>query len=299
MGTIGVLCARIRVEEKQIAAALAEAGASMQPIQPAALPMPPAQPVPLPPAPGLTGGLAGEMIVDRLQNRAVASAMTRLLRLHGATVLGAGLAAANDRLAVATALANAGLPRPACWLAPNDEAALAAVEVAGYPATLLPLAYDSRPIVLLDRDTAEAVTEHRMVLGAGVERVSLIQQGANLAATTVIVIDGRAVAAHGLDGATLSHSAIRVAEAAADAIDADICGVQIVESGNGPLVWDIDPVPDFRHAAPLGDRDAATAIAALAMTRVSASQSSGRANALRSSFARDMEEIRGDVILTA
>jgi glutathione synthase/RimK-type ligase-like ATP-grasp enzyme len=304
MGTIGVLCARIRVEEKQIAAALAEAGASMQPIQPAALPMPPAPPTPLPPAPALAGGLAGDIVIDRLQNRAVASAMTRSLRLHGATVIGAGLAASGDRLAVATALANAGVPRPACWFAPDDATALAAIEQAGYPATLLPLAYDSKPIILLDRDTAEAVTEHRMVLGSGVERVSLIQAGTNLAGAVIIVVGGRAVAAQTAEGATLPAAVIRVAEAAAVAVDADICGVQIIDGVQGPQVWDIDPAPDFRHASPIGSQSAAEAIAALATSRSAAHASDhatamASANALLSTFACDREEIRGDVILTA
>ncbi|MGI9252595.1 MAG: hypothetical protein ACR2J8_02530, partial [Thermomicrobiales bacterium] len=299
MGTIGVLCARIRVEEKQIAAALAEAGSSMQPIHPAALPMPPAPPVPLPPAPALAGGLAGEIVIDRLKSRAVASGFTRALRLAGTVVLGAGLAATSDRLAVATALASAGVPRPACWFAPDDETALAAIESGGYPSTLLPLAYDSPSVVLLDRDTAEAITEHRMVLGHGVERVSLVQLGSSIGGSLVIVVDGRAIAARVSDATTLSSRTLRIAEQAAAAIGADIAGVEIVDGPNGPLVWDIDPAPDFRHAAPLDGQSAAEAIAALAMSRAGAARPSGQATSPLASFAFDREEVRGDIILTA
>jgi hypothetical protein len=297
MGTIGVLCARVRVEEKQIVAALAEAGAPVQPVQPAALPLPPAPPVPLPPAPAMAGGLAGEIVIDRYKSRAVAAAAVRTMRLHGARVLGAGLAATGDRLAVAAALAGAGVPRPACWMAPDDQSALAAIEAAGYPATILPVAYDSAPVELLDRDTAEAVTEHRMVLGHGVERVALVQAGTTLGSSLVIIVAGHAVAATGAEGNALSAEALRVAEHAAVAIGAEIAGVRIVDAPGGPVAWDIDPVPDFRHAAPLGGQTAAEAIAALAMG--TASGTIERQAAAIEALAIGREGVRGDIVLTA
>ena len=81
-----------------------------------------------------------------------------------------------------------------CWLATGEESALAAVAEAGLPATLVPLARSGDPVVLLDHDTAEAVIEHRAVLGSGIECVSLIQAGHNLESALLLVVDGIAVA---------------------------------------------------------------------------------------------------------
>ncbi|MBW3612073.1 MAG: serine protease, partial [Actinobacteria bacterium] len=80
-------------------------------------------------------------------------------RALGAVTLDAGLAATGDRLAVATALATAGLPRPETRLACSPEAALLALAEFGYPGTLLPLAAGAPPVVLHDADAAEAVLE--------------------------------------------------------------------------------------------------------------------------------------------
>lgn len=299
MDKFGVLCTRIRVEEKQLTAALAEVGAPVQLIQPAALPMPPANPVPLPPAPALTGGLASDVLIDRLQNRAVGAATITSLRLYGADVLCAGIAATGSRLEVATALARAGVARPTCWFAPNDETALAAVEDAGYPATLLPLAFDSEPVILLDRDTAEAVTEHRAVLGSGIERVGLVQAGDNARSVLVIVVDGVAVAARSSNDVSLNRDALRLAEAAAVAIHADAVGIELVESPSGWVVWDVDPVPDFRHATPLNGQSAAQAIASLACRRVASRQRVAHPVGALTGWGLDREEVSGDVVLTA
>jgi len=271
MTAVGVLCARVRVEEKQVLAALAEAGAQGMPIPPAGLPLPPA---PLPPAPAQAGGLAGDadVLVDRVQDRAVAAALATVVRARGGIVLDAGIAASGDRLAVATALAQAGLPRPATWLATGEESALAAVAGTGLPATLVPLARSGAPVTLLDHDAAEAVIEHRAVLGSGIECVSLIQAGHNLESATLLVVDGVAVAVEAKGVSAVSPLAIRIAETAAGALGADIAGIELVETADGTVVWDVHPVPDFRHATPIGDRDAATAIAALAVRRALAAR---------------------------
>ncbi|MFM9105246.1 MAG: hypothetical protein ACKOWF_00935, partial [Chloroflexota bacterium] len=155
------------------------------------------------------------------------------------------------------------------------------------------------PIALLDRDAAEAITEHRMVLGSGIERLSLVQAGSGAHAAQVIVAGGRAVAVQGREGAAMEPAVLRLAEAAAAAIGADLCGVQIVDRGGGPLVWDIDPAPDFRHAAPVGGVTVAGAIAALALGQSGRAGAPDRAQAMLSAVTFDREEIRGAVILTA
>jgi hypothetical protein len=262
MGTVGVLCTRVRVEEKQVMAALAEAGLRPEPLQPAGLPLPPFPSpslTPTLPAAAMAGGLAGGVVLDRCHKRAVAAAVLSALRAHDVEVFDAGLAARGDRLAVATALARAGVPRPWTSLATTQESALAAVAQAGYPATLLPLPWDNAPVALLDEDAAEAVIEHRAVLGAGAESLAIVQQGTAHGAATVTVVGNEAIAVEGF----ASDEAIAVAEAAARALGADLIGVVVAETSAGPVAWDVLPAPDFRHARPLGGRSVADAIADL------------------------------------
>ena len=88
-----------------------------------------------------------------------------------------GIAATGDRLDVASALAAHGLPRPLTALCTSEDAGIEAVAAMGLPATLLPLDLKSTPIALLDRDAAEAVLEHRAVLGGVEGSLALIQAG--------------------------------------------------------------------------------------------------------------------------
>lgn len=264
---IGVLCARVRVEEKQLLAALAGAGVPAQPLPPATLPLPLS---PSPSGPSLTSGdgLATRVVLDRCQNRTVAAAVLPVWRALGAGVLGAGIAATGDRLAVATALAAAGLPRPTCRLACSEDAALAALAEIGYPATLLPLSPGAAPAVLCDRDSAEAVLEHRAVLGAAQDAISLVQAGipGTSQRATVVVVGGKAAGTIG--EAALPTAWAGLAEAAAVALGADVIGVEVAWTADGPAIWDICPVPEFRGATPLGHVTVAPAIAELAVCRL-------------------------------
>ncbi len=274
---IGVLCARVRVEEKQLLAALAEAGLPATALAPASLALPfdpTLPPVPLPHAAAdLAHATPLPVVVDRCADRAVGASVLPLWRALGVTTLDAGLAATGNRAAVAAALAPSGVPRPATRLVCSEAAALAALDQTGYPATLLPLAPDAAPVPLLDRDTAEAVLEHRAVLGGASAAVALIQTGAPRAdeRITVMVVGGRAVAVAGDDAGPVRFARLyAMAEAAATAIGAAVAGVEIAMLLGGAVVWDIVPVPDFRGAVPIGRQGVAEAIAALALGRFTA-----------------------------
>ncbi|MGH2532504.1 MAG: ATP-grasp domain-containing protein [Thermomicrobiales bacterium] len=260
MATVSVLCTRVRMEEKQIIAALATAGLPTLPLDPSRLPLP-VGPVP----PGPSASTADGVIVDRCQNRAVAVAVLAVLRPSGATILDAGIAASGDRLAVASTLAAAGVPRPHTQLVCSEESALAALHDVGYPATLLLLTPGASEILMLDHDVAEAILEHRGVLGAKHDVVMLVQAGVPLAEerATVLVVDGRAV---GIVGA-VRHAAYParfagIAEAAAAVLGASVAGVEVALTAAGPVVWDVHPAPDFRSAVPCGRLSVAEAIAA-------------------------------------
>jgi hypothetical protein len=241
---VGVLCARVKVEEKWLIETLAAAGVPACPLPPTSTPLP-IGPVPSGPlASGVAGGVAVEVpgvLIDRCRDRIVAGAVVPLLRAMGTIVIDGGLAATGDRLTVASTLAAAGIPRPATLLATSEDAGLAAVKELGYPATLLPLDPGAPEIPLADRDIAEAVLEHREVLGASLNAVSLVQAGTRslLGQTDVLVIGGRAVC-HG------DRAAAELAEATAAVLGASILGVTVSATTAGAVVWDVRAVPEFR-----------------------------------------------------
>jgi glutathione synthase/RimK-type ligase-like ATP-grasp enzyme len=269
---IGVLCARVRVEEKQVIAALANAGVVALPVPPASAPMPPG------PATADLAALgthqpadasahhALEIVIDRCQNRHVAAAMLPLLKLGGARVIDAGLAATGTRLEVASALVTAGVPRPQAFIAMSEAAALDAAARLGYPATLLPQQAGTAATALLDHDTAEAVIEHRVVLGTHGEAIMLLQAGApngdRLGRHHVV---GDAVVA--TEGALVDGRARALAIAAAAALGAQAITVDVAEVDGRLVVWDVVAVTDFRAAMPTGERTVGQALAELAASK--------------------------------
>jgi hypothetical protein len=250
MATVGVLCARGRVEENALMAALAEAGIVSALFPPADEPLPVGpmtsspigRPFPVP-----------QIVVDRHPTRQIARAVLATCGALGVPVLCAGIATTGDRLDVASALAAHGLPRPLTALCTSEDAALEAVAAVELPATLLPLDLRSTPNALIDWDAAEAVLEHRAVLGGVEGSLGLIQAGSpgleNL--VKVIVVDGTACALEAASATTVPDYALRLAEEAARALNADLVAIIIALGSREPVVWDVRPVPDFRDAMPI------------------------------------------------
>jgi hypothetical protein len=268
MATVGVLCARGRIEENALMAALAEAGIVSALFPPADEPLPVG-----PSSPSPTGRPfpVPQIVVDRHPTRQIARAVLATCHALGVPVLCAGIAATGDRLDVASALVAHGLPRPLTALCTSEDAGLEAVAAMGLPATLLPLDLKSTPIALLDRDAAEAVLEHRAVLGGVEGSLGLIQAGSPGPEDllNVIVVDGAASAVETASGTALSNQALRLSEEAARALNADLVAIVVALRSGEPVVWDARPVPDFRAAMPIADLTVAQAIAQAVERRLS------------------------------
>lgn len=308
MKAIGVLSARVRVEEKQIIAAVGMAGAVGLCVPPPSTAMPPGPAMldfaslgidhaaAVVETPGLDRSLSA--VIDRCQNRTIAAVALPILRASGILVLDAGMVAERSRLDVARALNAAGIPRPNCMVGFSEESGVAAARAVGFPSTLLPLTAGSTTTSLLDSDTAEAVIEHRVVLGRSTETIVLIQAGSPSAAerTLVHVVGGRAVA---IENASVGAVGLKMAEQAADAVGASIISVELAMLDGTLVVWDLHPVGDFRLATVLGTQSVAEAIVDLAMNGIrsaSFAQRNPKGVVPRSSW--DVEERHG-VALTA
>jgi len=204
MGNVAVLCTRVRVEEKQLLAAFAEAGV------PAVQMSPEPEPFPMPRASLASPAVHAVsspydanhgfgLVVDRMQNRTIGSAIVRNHRASGSIVIDSGLAATGTRLEVMHALAAAGLSLPPALLALSEDAGLIAVERIGFPATVFPMQIGLSGIALQDQEIAEAILEHRDTLGGSAETVFVVQGGTHDEADLIkgIVVDGAVVAYEG------------------------------------------------------------------------------------------------------
>ncbi len=307
MGNVAVLCTRVRVEEKQLLAAFAEAGV------PAVNVSPEPEPFPMPRAslasPAvLTVSSSFDtidrfgVVVDRMQNRTIGSAIVRNHRASGTIVIDSGVAATGTRLEVMHVLAAAGLPLPPALLALSEAAGLLAVERIGYPATVFPMQIGLSGIALQDREIAEAILEHRDTLGGSAETVFVVQEGIHDEADLIkaVVVDGVVVAYEG----TCHHpngfaGCEQLAIAAATALGASLVGVTLAHTADGLVVWDVRPTPDFRHSIPTGTSTVAAAIAALAKCRMSSGSVSDLIARASVSSLVGSSGLGGDIVLSA
>jgi hypothetical protein len=255
---VGLLCSRVRVEEKGILAALNGAGVP-------GCAVPPDQPLPAP----LADATAPGVIVDRCADRTAAGVLLGLYAADGVETIDAGLAARRDRVEIMLALRAAGLPVPQMRVGIGEDAALAVVTSNG-PQTLMPMTPGQTGVTLWDSDTAEAVLEHRSVLGGRSENVFVLFGGAPTAGERVLLtVVGGNVAGIETPMAELpaATEANHLACRAAFALRAPLVGVELAWTAAGWVIWNIVPVPDFRAAVPTGEVSVAGAIAALAGTR--------------------------------
>lgn len=263
---VGVLCARMRVEEKQMLQALAEVGLPARLLPPADAPLP-IGPVPTGPSGAQApDGDAVRVLIDRCQNRTIAASILPLRRALGVTTIDAGLAATGTRAEVALALSAAGIPRPQTMLIASEEAGMSALDRLGYPATYLPLSPGVTEVALLDRDTAEAVFEHRGTLGGSSAAIGIVQAGTAFSRgrVSICVVNGRAVSIDDPAGhARFPSRYVALAEAVAQVLGASIIGVTLVDTIDGPVVWDVNPTPEFRVGTLLGERTVAECVADL------------------------------------
>jgi len=84
----------------------------------------------------------------------------------------------GDKVATSTALAAAGLPQPRTMVAYTPQSALEAIETMGYPVVLKPVVGSWGRLLakINDRDAAEAILEHKAVLGSYQHSIFYVQE---------------------------------------------------------------------------------------------------------------------------
>jgi [lysine-biosynthesis-protein LysW]--L-2-aminoadipate ligase len=244
--TFAILASRVRVEEKQIIAALCRRSLPWRQVDTRELGIP------------LDGARrAGEIVLNREIGHTRATYAARALEACGTTVVNSAAASdvCGDKWRTSFALREAGVPIPRTALALTPDAALAMVEEIGYPAVFKPLVGSWGRLVTFvpDRRTAATVLEYIAALPSPLAHVVYVQEfvakserdlrvivvgGEVLGATYRRNADWRTNVARGAvsERCELSSALASLAVAAADAVGAEIAGVDLVEDADGRLL---------------------------------------------------------------
>jgi [lysine-biosynthesis-protein LysW]--L-2-aminoadipate ligase len=231
-----LLAPRLRVEERLLIQAFAARGQDAQLLDPS----------------GLSVSLTSEnptlptAVLDRGVATPEAVTLGALLAANGAAVVNrtATTRLLADRLALVRHLVIAGVPVPETVLAFGEEPALAAIEQVGYPAMLLSPQVDPRmaDAIVHDRDAAEALIEHRAMLGH--ERSVLAQRYIEGRSLRFAIVGTQIVACEGAD--VIPDAARQIVEQVIGRLGSGVYAVKLVESPQGPVVVAASNLTDFR-----------------------------------------------------
>jgi len=166
---IGVLYSRVRVEEKLIFGILKKRNISYELIDDRELILD-----------IHNNDLRYDVILERCINHSRAVNVLRILNDWGVKTVNSYVAAdtCGDKLLTTSALVQAGVPVPKTKIAFTVESALKAIEEMGYPVVLKPAIGSWGRLLskVNDREAAEAILEHKQVLGSYNHSVFYIQE---------------------------------------------------------------------------------------------------------------------------
>lgn len=121
-----------------------------------------------------------DVILERCVNHSRALHAMKLFSDHGTPTVNNPQVAeiCGSKFLTTQALIKAGLPTPRCFLAFTPESALAAMEQLGYPCVIKPITGSWGRLIskVNDREAAEAILEHKQILGSYHHSIFYIQE---------------------------------------------------------------------------------------------------------------------------
>ena len=171
MTRVALLVSRIRVEEKLLLRALEATGAEVQLVRDGDLVFAPDE---------ARFPIQADILVERSVSTSRGLYALRLAEQAGLPTVNryATASVCADKILTTTALQEAGVPQPRTRVAFDRASALAAMEELGYPVVRKPVVGSWGRLLarINDRDAAEAVLEHRQVLGGYQHHIYYIQE---------------------------------------------------------------------------------------------------------------------------
>jgi [lysine-biosynthesis-protein LysW]--L-2-aminoadipate ligase len=260
MTKIGILCSRVRVEEKLIFAALEERGIDFERVDARQATF------------DLNDSNLGEYdaVLVRCISHSRAYYLTRWLESIGVPAVSphSAIATCGDKLLTSAALQEAGVPIPRTQIAFTSEAALETIEEMGYPVVLKPV-FGSWGRLLSkvgDRCAAEALLEHKQVLGGYQHAIFYIQEYVDKPGRDIrtFVVGDETIAAiyryssHWITNTAREGTATNcpitpeidhLSRTAARAVGEGIVAVDVLETSTGQLlVSEVNHTPEFRNS---------------------------------------------------
>lgn len=258
---IGLLCSRVRVEERLLAEALESRGVVYEMVDPRELVLDADD----------AGGLDRfDAVLERCISQTDAVAAVRVFERFDVRCVNPSrvIEACGDKLTTTLMLAKAGVPQPRVKVAFDEGSALRAVEAIGYPAVLKPTVGSWGRLLarVNDREAAEAVIEHKATLGGPQHGVFYVQEyvkkpGRDL---RVFMVGGEPIAAisraseHWITNTARGGRAGRldidtdlasVCRRASDAIGGGVLAIDVLEDpSRGYLVSEINHTMEFRNS---------------------------------------------------
>jgi len=260
---VGVLLSRVRVEEKLLLEAFQRRGVSTEAFDDRDLIF----------ELGGTSPLPVDIVLERCINHSRALFALRILADAGIPCVneyGVALICGN-KIETTSVLAAAGVPQPRCLVAFTPGSALEAIERLGYPVVLKPAVGSWGRLVakVNDRESAEALLEHKEVLGSYHHSIFYIQEFVAKPGRDIrsFVIGDRTVAAiyryadHWItntarggraENCPVTPEIDRLSRAAARAVGGGVLAIDLLERPSGEiLVNEVNYTMEFRNSVPV------------------------------------------------
>ena len=255
---IGVLCSRIRAEEKLLFEAFARRGLVFDKIDDRELVFeigadPPRY----------------DVVLERCLHHSRALYALRILNQRGIPTVNSYEVAltCGDKINTTTALAAAGVPSPRTLIAFTPESALRAIETLGYPVVLKPAVGSWGRLLakISDREAAEALLEHKDTLGSYQHAIFYVQEFVRKPARDIrsFVVGDETIcaiyreSAHWITNTARGGQARncpvtpeidRLSRAAAGAVGGGVLAIDLLEHPDGLLVSEVNYTMEFRNS---------------------------------------------------
>lgn len=258
---VGVLCSRIRVEEKLLFQAMRDRGIEFEKIDDREVVF------------NLNHELLPvhryDIILERSINHSRALYALQIFNDWGVKTINSADVAriCGDKFLTTQALVKDKVPTPRTALAFTPESALEAIEELGYPVVLKPCVGSWGRLVakINDRQAAEAILEHKQILGSYHHSIYYIQEYIDKPGRDIrsFVVGDETIAAiyrtsdhwitNTAQGGTASNCPVTpevdaMSRAAAQAVGGGMLAIDLLESPDGLLVCEVNYTMEFRNS---------------------------------------------------
>ena len=210
-----------------------------------------------------------DVVVERCVNHSRAVHALKIFSDHGVPTVNAPEVAevCGSKFLTTQALIKAGVPTPRCYLAFTPESALEAMDKLGYPCVIKPTTGSWGRLIskINDRDAAEAVLEHKQILGSYHHSIFYIQeyiekQGKDIRS---FVIGDRCIAAiyrhaeHWITNTArggnttncpLNEDLSEISVKAAKSVGGGVVAIDVFETESGYSVNEVNYTMEFRNS---------------------------------------------------